>query len=79
MKTQPKYPHRERNTGALISRLIVAAIMLAIPLAFTSCTVSTAPDGTVTKTPDYNAWIEIVRLIQNDEITPIAIPVNPTK
>lgn len=69
MKTEPPFPpsHRDHNTSALIRSLIVAIIMLVIIFAATSCTVTTAPDGTRTESPDYNAWLEITRLILADE------------
>jgi hypothetical protein len=56
--------------------LITAALAL-LALLFLSCTVTTAPDGKTTRTPDYNAWLEITRLILADE-TPQP-PFTPSK
>ena len=46
-------------------------ILLLIAFTLASCTVTTLPDGTQTRSADYNAWIEIVKLIQADDI-PVA-------
>lgn len=78
MRTEPNFPHRPRNTDALIRSLIASVIILAIVMFFTSCAVSTAPDGTVTRSPDYNAIMDIIWLIKTDEVPPVAIPV-PSK
>lgn len=77
MKTCPNYPRNPHDTGSLLRSLIVAAIGFVIVLFFTSCTVTTAPDGTQTRKPDYNAWLEITRLILADEIP--QAPIAPTK
>ena len=37
MTTHPKYPHRRYDTGQLLRSLVIAAIMLAVLLALTSC------------------------------------------
>ena len=54
-----------------------ATIAASILILLTGCTVTSNPDGSVTRTADYNAWLEIARLIANDEI-PVA-PIISTK
>lgn len=56
---------------------IITAAVALIVLSLTSCTVTTSPDGTRTTQPDYNAWLEITRMILVDEIPKAAIV--PTK
>jgi hypothetical protein len=53
--------------------LITSAIAIIV-IALVSCTVTTAPDGTQTAKPDYNAWLEITRLILADEVPKAIIP-----
>lgn len=47
---------------------IIIVVLFAAALALASCTVTTSPDGTTTRQPDYNAWLEITRLILTDEV-----------
>lgn len=65
MKRHP-YNHDSGEKEIIIVVLFAAALALAF--ALTSCTVTTSPDGTTTRQPDYNAWLEITRLILTDEV-----------
>lgn len=60
MTPNPKYPYRPRSTRSLLGSLVVAAIMLAILLALTSCS---APPVYAAVSPGEFAVIAFVSLL----------------
>ncbi len=55
--------------------IITAIVAIIATYLLTSCTVTTSPDGTVTKSPDYNAWLTIAEMVYGGVVPPVAIPV----
>lgn len=78
MRLEPIHPRQQYATRKLLIELLIVAALFAAVCVATSCTVTTAPDGTVTKQPDYHAWLTIAEMIAEGVVPPVAIPV-PTK
>jgi len=55
---------------------IFALLFLIACIILSGCTVTTAPNGVVTKQPDYNAWMTIAEMIAKGVVPPTAIPVS---
>ena len=59
---------------------IITAIAATLALWMTSCTVTTAPDGAVTKAPNWEAWNPFVELVKEYYPPPVApIVIEPSK
>lgn len=46
-------------------------------LALTGCVTTVLPDGTVQTAPDYNAWLEVARMVREDQTPPVTFDPTP--
>lgn len=77
MKPGHPYNHDDGEKSSISGCFIFifALLFLIACIILSGCAVTTAPDGTVTKEPDYNAWLTIAEMIANWVVPPTAIPV----